>query len=439
MIPLATSLFNKNGNRLFQIGFDSNRLVFPMPLKYVSSWIGGACAVELAMPGCWAPAASEKTGQLRLHNWLGTYTADFRQVESLWPEQTDQVFLSRQYLAAQANALPDGLRPRFLVLEDETGPFAWLALQLVDFRALDHIREESVWQSQWKRLLGRLAQFRLLICGNLFMLGENGWLLRPGWQGKDSFTRSLGPILRTLARRDSAQVVVCKDFKNKWAYRERGLLHALHFQPNMVLNIQDSWHSFEDYQQAMSSKYRIRQKRAFKKADGLIFKPLNIEEIEAWSEHIASLYQEVVLASGFAMAMVEAPYFPCLKRALGEKYRLTGVFEGEELKGFYSTIRNGEYLEANFIGFSPACNTEHQLYLNMLYRMVEESILTGAKRLVLSRTALEIKSSIGAVAEPAYVYMAHVNPLLNGLVPLSVGLLEPVERWEPRHPFGKAE
>ncbi len=71
--------------------------------------------------------------------------------------------------------------------------------------------------------------------------------------------------------------------------------------------------------------------------------------------------------------------------------------------------------------------------------MVEESLQVGARRLLLSRTALEIKSSIGAVAEPAYVYMAHVNPLLNSLVPLSVGLLEPVEVWEPRHPFGKAE
>jgi hypothetical protein len=409
-----------------------------MPLKYVLSLIGGACAGELALPGCWTSTTHEKPGRLRLHNWVGTYTADFRQVEALWPEVADRVFLSREYLAAQGAALPDGLRPRFLVLEDENGPFAGLALQLVDFRALDHIREESVWKSQWKRLLGRVARFRLLICGNLFMLGENGWLLRPDWQEKDSFTRALGDILRTLARREGAQVIVCKDFQKKWTPQERGFFHPIHFQPNMILNIRDDWNTFEDYQQAMSSKYRVRQKRALKKAEGLEFKLLNESEIEAWSEHIASLYQNVVSASGFAMAMVEAPYFCYLKRALGASYQLTGVFEGGELKGFYSTIRNGEYLEAHFIGFSHACNTERQLYLNMLYRMVEESISTRAKRLVLSRTALEIKSSIGAVAEPAYVYMAHVSPLLNAFVPLSVGLLEPVEAWEPRHPFGKA-
>lgn len=402
--------------------------------------MGGACAGELSLPGCWTSVSSEKTASLRLQDWTATYTEDFRQVEALWPEAADRVFLSREYLAVQAEALPEGLRPRFLVLEDEAGPFAWLALQIVDFRALDHIREDSVWQSQWKRMLGRLASFRLLICGSLFMLGENGWLLRPDWQPKESsFTRALGDVLRTLARREGAQVVVCKDFKKKWTPAERGCLHPLHFQPNMVLNIRENWHSFEDYQQAMSSKYRVRQKRAFKKAEGLEFRNLDEREIEFFSEQIASLYQNVVSASGFAMAMVEAPYFPCLKRALGDRYQVTGVFEDLELKGFYSTIRKGEDLEAHFIGFLPAHNSQHQLYLNMLYRMVEESLQVGARRLLLSRTALEIKSSIGAVAEPAYVYMAHVNPLLNSLVPLSVGLLEPVEVWEPRHPFGKAE
>ncbi|MBK6950002.1 MAG: hypothetical protein IPH16_19740 [Haliscomenobacter sp.] len=56
-------------------------------------------------------------------------------------------------------------------------------------------------------------------------------------------------------------------------------------------------------------------------------------------------------------------------------------------------------------------------------------------RVVFARTALEIKSSVGAVARPARVYLAHVNPFLNCLLPYAVRLVEPKEEWTPRHPF----
>jgi len=42
---------------------------------------------------------------------------------------------------------------------------------------------------------------------------------------------------------------------------------------------------------------------------------------------------------------------------------------------------------------------EKMLYLNMLYDMVCHSINKGFKQIIFARTALEIKSSVGAIPE----------------------------------------
>lgn len=52
-----------------------------------------------------------------------------------------------------------------------------------------------------------------------------------------------------------------------------------------------------------------------------------------------------------------------------------------------------------------------------------------------ARTALEIKSSVGAVPENLYCYLRHQNPLVNKFTGTLLDYLKPVEEWLPRHPF----
>jgi hypothetical protein len=54
------------------------------------------------------------------------------------------------------------------------------------------------------------------------------------------------------------------------------------------------------------------------------------------------------------------------------------------------------------------------LYLNMLYDMTY-SINKGFKEIIFARTALEIKSSVGA--RPIQMYIGHTNPVVNVFMP----------------------
>ena len=98
-------------------------------------------------------------------------------------------------------------------------------------------------------------------------------------------------------------------------------------------------------------------------------------------------------------------------------------------------IVNHDELEAHFLGFDKKMNIQHQLYLTMLYNKVKKAIHLGSKKVVFARTAMEIKSSVGATPKELCIYLRHENALLNKVVSPIINLLNPEEKWVQRHPF----
>lgn len=401
------------------------------------SRISNRCAdvAALAFPCSCDVAGSPEGFTFTFGTWEAVYAVSFSEVAGAWPAHPENCFLSPEYLRAMEEGLPASLGQRYLLLRGKEGVEACLVFQVVEFRALEDIRAPEVWSGLWgkmKRLAARLGNFRLLICGNLFMVGENGIYARSAHTDRE-IRQQLKALMQILAQREKARVLVCKDFEKPQTLLKG--FHALEFQPAMSLEIRPEWKSFEDYLAAMGSKYRVRARRAFKKGAEIHYERFSLQMVESHATILANMYQGIVQASGFSLAAVGPEYFIAIKRRLGDAFSLTACFVDGGLRGFYSTIRNGPVLEANFVGFLPEYNRSAQLYLNMLYRMVEEAILSNMQSIAFSRTALEIKSSVGARPVPALVYMAHTNPLLNMVLPPAVRLLEPREEWVERHVF----
>ena len=155
----------------------------------------------------------------------------------------------------------------------------------------------------------------------------------------------------------------------------------------------------------------------------------------AYKQTINDLYKQVSNRSAFNLLDLPADYFLQLKVKLGDKYRLFGYFIDKKLVGFFTTIDNGEELEAHFLGYDDSLNNSHQVYLNFLFDIVRIGIETRSKRIVFARTAHEIKSSVGAKAHEMYLYMRHENRFINRLLPYILNILSPREKWLPRSPF----
>ena len=407
------------------------------PIKTPYSLIRDYCteAAAIALPCGFSNPRSVGSSSFSFGPWEAVYSDYFRGVEGFWFAHPDNRMFSPAFMRAMEEGLPPTLQQRYLVLRDHLGTLACLSFQVTEFNALEDIRETAVWsgwRGKFKRWAAQLGNFRLLVLGNMFMVGENGICARDT-AAATAVERELKSLMRIVARKENACVLVVKDFSAPKPSIKG--FHPLEFQPAMSLEIRPQWVSFEDYLADMSSKYRVRARRAFKKAEHIRYVPLSLEAVIENAEGLTALYQEVVRASGFGVVEAGPAYFIAMKRRLGEDFQITACFAGETRCGFYSTLRNGLHLEANFVGFSAEHNRSAQLYLNMLYRIIQDGIELGMKKVAFARTALEIKSSVGALPEQAIVYMAHVNPFLNVLLPMSVRFLEPREEWVERHVF----
>jgi hypothetical protein len=67
--------------------------------------------------------------------------------------------------------------------------------------------------------------------------------------------------------------------------------------------------------------------------------------------------------------------------------------------------------------------------------MIASGIHLKFKNIIFGRTALEIKSSVGAIDTPMFGFMKHSQPIINQFLGDIFKYLEPEISWKRRSPF----
>lgn len=376
--------------------------------------------------------------------------------ENDWDEvlEGSNVLLSSNFLKAIQEYPPIGMQFRYIILktkQDEA--FGLLYYQLQYFNAAQSLSEKenknspcffNTIQKFLKGLVAKQVEFNTFVCGNLLLTGENGFYFKKGSFAEENLFK----IISTTSERvqedlnySGIQCNVClmKDYlieiKELGAALTEKYYHEFCIQPCMMMKLNPSWKSFDDYLDALQSKYRIRAKRAIKKSHHVEKRELSLEEIKEFQAEIYQLYLGVAENAGFNTVNLDAGYFYGLKKHLGDRFHLFAYFNNEKMVGFYTIIGNNEEAEAHFLGYDKQENAHSQLYLNTLYDIIDFSIQSGFKRINFSRTALEIKSSVGAVPQEMICYMKHRNKFSNKFLRPILDYLNPTVDWKQRHPF----
>jgi hypothetical protein len=366
----------------------------------------------------------------------------------------DNLFLQRAYLNILEKNPPEGMQFGYLVFYCDQTPAGVALCQFKHFRADDSLQDltENTGKdpcfftavSAWlKRRVAGLVSTNILICGNMLLTGEHGYFFQPHLVAGQDIAPALESALNEVVKmmdRDGMKLsfVLVKDVPPQQELARNGLAKKQFvefcIQPNMVMSLQ-GFHTYDDYMQAMSTKYRTRAKRAFKKAEGLEKRELSLAEVQRHLPEIYALYKDIARQAGFNMVDLNEHYLLALKRDFGAHFRMFGYFNNGQLKAFYTTICNHHQLESHFLGFDKSLNHDRQVYLNILYDIVRVGIESGCSEIVFARTALEIKSSVGAVPHDLYCYLRNQNTLANQFTGALLGYLKPEEDWLPRHPF----
>jgi predicted N-acyltransferase len=383
----------------------------------------------------------------------------FRSIESAgqdWDAAAppDNRFLQRTYLLALEKAPPIGMRFGYLIFYKKNQPVGVAICQIKYFKGDDNINDLGeasrtpcffTGLARWfKRRVAGWAAADILICGNMLLSGEHGYYFDYQKVSPDVAAQVLEESLVDVIRRMELEgvkmpVILLKDVApqrrdsvGEFAKQE-GFVE-FEIQPCMVLDL-SPFADFDTYLGAMSTKYRTRAKRAFKKATELERRELTLADMHRESALMYALYREIANNAGFNMVDLNEEYLICLKENLGDVFRVFGYYHQGQLVAFYSTISNHTEFEAHFLGYQKELNHEYQLYLNILYDIIRGGFEAGCREVVFARTALEIKSSVGAVAHDLYCYLRHQNPVLNRFTGTVLEYLKPVEEWQPRHPF----
>ncbi len=278
----------------------------------------------------------------------------------------------------------------------------------------------------------------VIVCGSTFNCGDTGF----------AFTADVGPqeavdllaqaIRRIQAERQAKVRTIGTLFKEfgpasgpvTTMLEQEGYIEVpTGFE--MVLDLDPAWDHWDDYLQALKSKFRVKAKRAYSKSARLEVRDLDASELRERRSRLEELYAGVVAKAAYRLGTIGMRSLPVLRASLGCEMIVRGYFLDGELVGFMTGFVLGDTLDAHAVGFDYNLNRAHSIYPRMLCDYLHIALDRGLARVNYGRTAEEIKSTLGAVPVPSRCYVKHRSPLVNpivGLVTRSIDLSTPTLR-----------
>lgn len=368
-------------------------------------------------------------------------------------------FMSRSYLDALANHPPSNLSVRCALVYDDGRPVAAVAAQIVEIEGERLVKSQpdaKKGKAAGKKALlkaglaplGRRAvsglKERVLVCGNLLSWGNHGVSFAADADPENvwpAVAEALYRIRRAEKLLGDASLLVIKDLRagemagatplKTYSYR------AVETDPNMVLELDPSWRSYEDYLASLDGKYRKSVRQII---DGATQASVMLEttaDLGAHGERLHELYLEVHHAATVRPVTVSPHYLSAVAQAAGDGFRCTIARQNGEIAGFVTSVKDGDTSIGYYIGYDRAlAATGVPLYLRLLHCTVAHAIELGCTRLSLGRTALEPKARLGAKPEPLHLWARHRVPAVNWLLRSVLGAV-PHDEAPERNPFKK--
>ena len=354
------------------------------------------------------------------------------------------VFLQTPYLSVLERSAPVNMECFYIGIFEKSELIGVSLAQYLDLNKLESFGErDKSFKIAIRNFIFKNFASHTLFLGNNMITGQNGYVFSKEIDFNhisEILLQSADEITLYFMRKGiSIHLVSFKDFYENCSVELKKFrfsnMYEFNTQPNMIFYLDENWKSLDNYVAALSKKYRDQFKRARKKFDGIQMKNLSYEEVLRNEEKIYELYHYVAKNAPFNTFFLSKNHFSTLKGQCGNRFQIFGYFLNEELVGFHTLLLNDETLETYFLGYNDHIQKENMLYLNMLYNMTEYGIENGFKRIIFGRTALEIKSSIGATPVQMSGFIYHNNKLINRFIGKIFRNLEPELHWQQRHPF----
>lgn len=369
------------------------------------------------------------------------YTSSLQLPEGWDTIAAKNIFLSAGYLGILEKAAPQNMQCHFIGLFNKETLCGIALAQYINLRRINTFVEEKSFNL--KDYIFKKFSSHIIVIGNNTLTGQNAYLLNDLISETEAL-RLFREALQALKKHYRKQCIyinllAIKDFNEAEMpdFNAAGYSSYYKFctQPNMIFDIRENWHSIDDYLADLTTKYRTQYNRARKKAEGVEKRKLSFADIKLQQERIHQLYMTVAQNASFNTFHLPKNHFEVFKEQLKDNFLLYGYFIEDKLVGFSTVIKNGCDVDTYFLGYDDSVQKEKMLYLTMLYDMVGYAIKKQFSHVIFARSAMEIKSSVGARSEEVYGMIKHTNPLLNFFMSRLFPYFDPKVAWKARSPF----
>ena len=365
--------------------------------------------------------------------------------EEIWNNlQCDtNIYFNPSYLISLEKNNPQITFSYLVLLNEKKQAIAFACIQIILF-PLDRIESSLNKRFDQLKCFGRrlgifpkLKPIKLLVCGNVFVSGEHGIFIKEN-QNKQEVIKDISNSIYSETATKDISIYLIKDFIKNSLFISNELhnlkYYSFNVEPNMVLHLEENWKRFQDYLDAMKTKFRVKAKRALHLSKNLDVKEGSIENIKKILPEITKLYKTVSDKANFNLGDFNLETYISLKNNLGDRYILKTYWYHNKIVGFMSGVINTESLDAHFVGIDYTLNKELAIYQRMLYDYVQIAIDKQLKTINFGRTASEIKTSIGAVPEDLTCYVRHKKTLTNKFIKHFLSYIE-TKPFKQQKPF----
>ncbi len=242
---------------------------------------------------------------------------------------------------------------------------------------------------------------------------------------------SLKQILSSI--KQSYSMIVIPDFLYKNLHDIKGKYFKVEVEEDMVLKLDKSWRIFDDYLDALKTKYRSKINLVFRKTEKIDVRILNNDDLKNYSLIMQNMFEQVARESSFKGPMFNVETFRLLNNEIVNVY---GYFLGDKIVAFSSEIQHNNTLYSYYTGFNKDLNKSIPIYARILTEHIKNAIKFNVNRLVFGRTANEFKSNFGARPIKSFVYIRVKNRILYFFLKPLFSRLS-TKDWIIRNPFKK--
>jgi len=370
-------------------------------------------------------------------------------LERDWVSVSDAcIFMEPSYLRAVQTMNDPMFGLRMLMVYKEGRPVLTASFNITGFIANDlkgnlHGRNRLIRTlSSAVRQSGILNKRRILICGSAFSTGEHAFFYTRGISGEDAAEMVLQAMDEIIKEEEAKGIkiaaVLIKDFfprsrRSLRPFEDKGF-RAFEVDHNMVMPVLSEWITFDDYLMSMNSKFRTKAKSVLNKSAALTVRDINAEEIRLRIPELKILFDNVVGNADFSLGKMDLSCLPDLHENMRDDF-ICRVFEYEgKIVGFLTTMMNKTCVEAHLVGIDYSWNKQLAIYNRMLLEYVRIGIENRKNMIFFSRTASEIKSTVGAFPVEMTCLIRHPGRLGNFFVNLLFSYVK-ASQSEQRDPY----